>query len=213
MDSQSAKIGRPKSEAKGKSILKAASKLFLQQGYSGCSMDLVAKESGVSKQTVYSHFNNKEALFLAAISEKCAQYQLDIHSHRCEARSLIQILHQFGLQFVKLLHDEQVIAMHRLIMSEASSNPRAAELFYQAGQQHSIDALTNCFIHFSQQALAPATARLYSVTFLNLLKGEFHVRSIFGLEFALTEQQQIQQVEFAVSQLETLIDQSKPSGL
>lgn len=44
--------------------------------------------------------------------------------------------------------------------------------------------------------------------FSHQYKGEFHVRSNFGLAFAFSEQQQIQQVVFAVAQIETLIAQA-----
>ena len=52
--------GRPKDPAKRAAILDAAEKLFLSQGFTGTSMDAVAKEAGVSKLTVYSHFSDKE---------------------------------------------------------------------------------------------------------------------------------------------------------
>ena len=64
------KAGRPKSDLKRQSILEAAAGLFLEHGFSQTSMDLVANTAGVSKQTVYSHFNNKDALFSAVIELK-----------------------------------------------------------------------------------------------------------------------------------------------
>jgi AcrR family transcriptional regulator len=51
----------PKQEA----ILQGAVRLFLRSGYAGTSMDRVAAEAGVSKQTIYSHFQDKEGLFQA----------------------------------------------------------------------------------------------------------------------------------------------------
>ena len=69
--------GRPKSEEKRQDILRAASTLFLKEGFANTSMDSVAKASGVSKQTVYSHFSSKDSLFKAAIGSKCRSYQLD----------------------------------------------------------------------------------------------------------------------------------------
>ena len=71
------RAGRPKSEAKAEAILHAASELFLSQGFQGTSMDAVAKRAGVSKQTVYSHFANKEELFKACIGAKVAGYGFD----------------------------------------------------------------------------------------------------------------------------------------
>lgn len=59
--------GRPKDLAKRQAILDAAKILFLSHGYANTSMDAVASEAGVSKLTVYSHFNDKETLFSAAV--------------------------------------------------------------------------------------------------------------------------------------------------
>ncbi|MEM6614164.1 MAG: TetR/AcrR family transcriptional regulator [Cyanobacteria bacterium P01_C01_bin.72] len=58
-----------KSEAKTKAVLQGAMKEFLQNGYSGTSMDKVAKSAGVSKATVYSHFGDKENLFNAVMQD------------------------------------------------------------------------------------------------------------------------------------------------
>ena len=46
-------------------ILQGAVRVFLQLGYAGTSMDRVASEAGVSKQTIYSNFQDKEGLFTA----------------------------------------------------------------------------------------------------------------------------------------------------
>ncbi len=52
--------GRPKDLGKRASILEAAKRLFIEQGYLGVSMDQIAAAAGVSKLTVYSHFGDKE---------------------------------------------------------------------------------------------------------------------------------------------------------
>src|SRR6266568_940065 len=44
-------------------IRDAATALFLKNGYLGTSMDEIAAAAGVSKQTVYTHFADKERLF------------------------------------------------------------------------------------------------------------------------------------------------------
>ena len=43
-------------------IIAAATKLFLEQGYSKTNLEQVAKAAGVTKPTVYSHFGSKQAL-------------------------------------------------------------------------------------------------------------------------------------------------------
>ncbi len=66
-------VGRPKDLEKRKHIVEAAKKLFLKLGYHGSSMNQIAKEAGVTKLTVYNHFQDKETLFSCAIEETCEQ--------------------------------------------------------------------------------------------------------------------------------------------
>ncbi|MFK5947845.1 MAG: TetR/AcrR family transcriptional regulator, partial [Methylococcales bacterium] len=61
---------------KHKQILAAATNLFLENGFTSTSMDLIAKTANVSKQTVYSHFGNKDTLFIEAIKDGCDSYQI-----------------------------------------------------------------------------------------------------------------------------------------
>lgn len=199
------KAGRPKSVQKRKQILVAAGELFLEQGFSGCSMDMVAKHSAVSKQTVYSHFSNKEALFTAVINAKCKDYQLDSQQLEHESGRFEDILQQIGLQIIRLLHDSQVIALYRIVIGEVSSNPRAAELFYQAGPQHNMTMLAQCFLRFHQGALTESQAMQSALVFFNALKGEFHTKSVLGLDFALNQEQQQQHVEEAIAALQDFI--------
>ncbi|MBB5936912.1 TetR/AcrR family transcriptional regulator [Streptomyces zagrosensis] len=61
--------GRPagRLSAKREAILRAAVEVFLREGYARASVDAIAEEAGVAKQTVYNHFGDKERLFLAAV--------------------------------------------------------------------------------------------------------------------------------------------------
>jgi AcrR family transcriptional regulator len=48
-------------------ILEAASRVFAREGYQGASMTAVAAEAGLTKPTIYNHFENKEALYQAML--------------------------------------------------------------------------------------------------------------------------------------------------
>lgn len=52
-------------EARRRHILEAAQRVFLREGYHGATMERVAEEAGVSKQTLYNYFADKESLFIA----------------------------------------------------------------------------------------------------------------------------------------------------
>ena len=60
--------GHVRSAGKTDAILSSARELFLSDGYARTSMDAIAARAGVSKQTVYSHFADKDTLFAAVVA-------------------------------------------------------------------------------------------------------------------------------------------------
>jgi TetR/AcrR family transcriptional regulator of autoinduction and epiphytic fitness len=54
-------------------ILAAAAKVVYQYGYRKASMEAIAAAAGVSRQTLYLQFRNKESLFHAALEHVTAQ--------------------------------------------------------------------------------------------------------------------------------------------
>src|ERR1700691_6346042 len=76
--SGSAQPGRDRrSPAKHAAILKAATEVFLREGYARASVDAIAEAAGVGKQTVYGHFGDKQRLFLAVVEHAHATSSLD----------------------------------------------------------------------------------------------------------------------------------------
>lgn len=47
-------------------ILHTSTELFLNQGFKSITMDDIARELGMSKKTIYSHYSNKEAVVAAS---------------------------------------------------------------------------------------------------------------------------------------------------
>jgi AcrR family transcriptional regulator len=64
------RLSRSESQsATRRNLLRAASRLFLRNGYVDTSLANVADEAGVTKGAVYSNFESKEDLFLALLQE------------------------------------------------------------------------------------------------------------------------------------------------
>lgn len=53
-------------------ILDGARTVFLRDGFAAGSVDDVALEAGVGKQTIYRHFGSKEALIVGLVEAMCA---------------------------------------------------------------------------------------------------------------------------------------------
>jgi AcrR family transcriptional regulator len=64
--------------AKRLCILETAASVFCREGYGGTNIDLIAGEAGVSRQTVYNHYGDKETLFRAVVAEITERYNADV---------------------------------------------------------------------------------------------------------------------------------------
>lgn len=55
--------------AKRVSILDAAAEVFCAKGFAGASIDEISTRACVSRQTIYNHYRDKEALFVAVVDD------------------------------------------------------------------------------------------------------------------------------------------------
>jgi len=65
---------------KKEEILKIASREFAKYGYTGVSMDAIAKKAGISKAAIYYHFKNKASLFEEVVMPKVQKLIDEIYS-------------------------------------------------------------------------------------------------------------------------------------
>jgi AcrR family transcriptional regulator len=56
-----------RSDATRQLIVGAAARAFAANGYEATSLDVVASEAGITKATIYYHFDSKEALYAAVV--------------------------------------------------------------------------------------------------------------------------------------------------
>lgn len=54
-------------------LLESARRVFLRRGWAATSLDMIAREAGLTKGAVYSRFKSKADLFLALLEERIAQ--------------------------------------------------------------------------------------------------------------------------------------------
>ncbi len=89
------------------SIIEQASKLFLQLGFKSVTMDDLAVSMGISKKTLYIHFENKHQLVSVvanSIFEKVTQDIIDI---KRKAANPIVELHHVKMEAMKYIRNEK----------------------------------------------------------------------------------------------------------
>lgn len=118
--------------AKREQILQGALQVFLRSGFAGTSMDRVATEAGVSKQTIYSHFQDKEGLFKALIERATIEQFLRVISpgqfHRDPETVLRQIATTY---FTKVVPDPNYVPLMRVVISESGRFPELSKLYVE----------------------------------------------------------------------------------
>lgn len=117
---------------KPEQILQGAMQVFLRHGYAGTSMDRVATEAGVSKHTIYNHFENKDGLFIALFEHLVLRHftvEFDCDSPITEPPDVV--LRRLGAIFLERMDDPKYIAFWRLLIAESGRFPKLAELYTQ----------------------------------------------------------------------------------
>ncbi len=129
--------------SKRQQILQGAIQIFLENGYEGTSMDRVAAAAGVSKNTIYSHFQDKKGLFVSLIEQVTGErFQIVFGSVSLSGDPAI-VLRQIAEKLLAtIMVDQEYIAFLRLIIGESGRFPELAQLFVQALPQKVIHILT-----------------------------------------------------------------------
>ena len=181
--------GRPKDLAKRQAILDAAKTLFLSHGYANTSMDAVAAEAGVSKLTVYSHFNDKETLFSAAVMAKCEEQLPPLFFELPAGIAVENVLLNIARGFHQLINSDESVNLHRLIMALGSQDPKLSLIFFEAGPQRMVQGMERLLtqIHDSG-ALSIDLPRNAAEHFFCLIKGAGNFRLLYGCGEPLGEE-------------------------
>ncbi len=127
---------------KAEQILRGAIPEFLKNGYTRTSMDKVAKAAGVSKQTLYSHFKDKEGLFTALVKRMATQKYNLVWSQPLEGEPE-QVLRNLADRILtENINDSEYLEFARLIIAESGNYPDLSKLFLTQIAKPAVEILT-----------------------------------------------------------------------
>ena len=173
---------RSKNEVKRQQILDAAVSLFTEKGYAASSMDLIAKNADVSKQTVYSHFGSKDELFSASIEYKCESLQI-VDLSLNDLSDPHTILFKLAQNFTEFITSKEACAVHKICVFESTTYPQVSEIFYKAGPLRITNEVSLLMTKLDQQKiLAIENPRHAALQFLNTMKGELWMQVEFNIK-------------------------------
>lgn len=129
---------------KAKQILQGALPEFLKHGYARTSMDKVAKSAGVSKQTLYSYYSDKDGLFTALIQDIASEKFQILWSKPLKGEPET-VLKEIAYRLLDNISNKNHLNFSRLILAESDKRPDLAQLFLKIVAKPSIDILTKYF--------------------------------------------------------------------
>ena len=175
---------------KAQAILNGAMQEFLQRGYAATSMDKVAKAAGVSKATVYSHFQDKEGLFVALVKRLAQQRFKEVFGEgnvppqEMAPRVFLKEFLTRGLERAR--QDTEYHDFIRLIIGESGRFPELAQTFIAYGGKLVVRLLTQYLESHPELKIRDpeATARIITGAMVHYIMVEelLHCKDILPLE-------------------------------
>lgn len=181
---------RQLSPEKAATILEGATRIFLEEGYAGTTMDRVAAASGVSKPTIYSHFHDKEGLFNALMAQMVQKMQWArcIQDLRRSSSELPQtVLRRLANDMLdSCIGNTERITFIRLVMGESGRFPELGRAFVTHADKPSLEGLTHYLESCPHLNLpdSAAVARMFMGTLIYfvMVQEMLHGESILPME-------------------------------
>lgn len=161
-----------RSARKRRAILDAATEAFLEQGYGGTSMDSIAAAAGVSKQTVYQHFGDKQRLFrelIQATVQAASDPVYDEARRLADSGQIEDDLRDLARRLLALVMQPTMLRLRRLVIAEARRFPELGRVFYDQGPGRTITTLAETFAELAAQGRLHAPDPVLAATHFNWL--------------------------------------------
>jgi AcrR family transcriptional regulator len=189
MERQRATRGRARSEVSRQAVLAAAIQIIGTDGYAALSIERIARESGVGKQTVYRWWPTKADVVMEALLHK-----VEVNIPIPDTGALESDLRQFLTTSLRWGRMPQVVELLRALAAEAQLNPAFAERFRATFVDHRRAALTTILTRDDGRNPTPVrTSTLVDVVFgviwyrLLILPTEFDDALVTELTTLLTQ--------------------------
>lgn len=173
---------KPRGEIRRRQVLDAAIEVFLKNGYSGATIDLVIEQAGASKATVYAYFGDKDGLFAAIIEDRSAYIMSAFGELDAAPSDIPSALTHIARRYLETLLSPEVVGLCRLIIAEGPRFPNLARTFYRLGPDCVIARLSRTFADWNERHLIRIPdPELTAMQFLEALGGDLQKRAMAGI--------------------------------
>jgi TetR/AcrR family transcriptional repressor of mexJK operon len=127
-------------DAKVRQIRRAAETLFLRHGFGGVSTAALAREAGVSKETLYSRYPSKEAVLADVLAHLIPAGVPETETAAPPATwdDLDRALRSLAYELHRALSRREYIELARVVIAETPRLPEVGETFRRAVPEHGL---------------------------------------------------------------------------
>ena len=171
---------RPSSRRKHQAIVDAARQVFLEQGFSATTMDMIAESAEVSKRTVYKHFDDKHSLFAAVVRMLCDKVvPPSLHEMEINNSEPLTVLTKLAVQILSNLYAREQIALLRVVVTESQGFPELGALMYEQ-VEHTEDLIREYLMTQRKKGtINLPDPELAASQFLGLIKTDLQLQLLF----------------------------------
>ena len=190
---------KPRSTDKREEVLDIASENFLSKGFDGTSINVMAREACISKESIYRYFGSKEDLFLAVVERELAVYRqgmLETTQHY-DGTSLHDALSSVAEATLRVASDTRTLALRRLIFQMSANGSKVGNHYFTAGPEIAYQNLFSLFEHYKPESEFDADK--LSRYFIAMVLHRTMLRRECGVQPALTDEEIQQYCEVSVA--------------
>jgi AcrR family transcriptional regulator len=200
--------GRPTREEAARRdirLLDVATRLFMENGFEGTSMDAVAEAAGVGKPTLYHRYKDKRDLFEAVLTARINEWLSPLAEiaerlgSGAQSGELGEILDQLSRSMLRHSLKPGAAGLGRVIAAQKAQFPELARLAYEQGWLRAVDAVASILRAFKGRGRVDiADETVAAEFFLNLIMGPSSRATLYGVEL---EAKSLEQRRVAAVQL------------
>ena len=165
--------------AKRRQILDGARAVFLDLGFDGASMGVIARAAGVSKGTLYVYFADKNRLFEAIVEQETLDQGKTAFNFD-PARDVETTLKDFGTAYIQLLCRPGGGSAIRTVMAIAERMPEVGRRFYERVIEMTINRFKDYLeVHVAAKELAIDDCHLAAAQFMQMCQATLFQPFIF----------------------------------
>lgn len=168
--------GRPtreQAERRHEELLDRALELFLEKGFELATIEAIAVSVGMTKRTVYARYEDKRALFKAAVQRAIEQWIVPLSALRAvESEDLEATL--IAVARIRLTNaiSPAGLLLQRIINTESYRFPEIFTLAYEQGTRPAIEFLADLLRRHQQAGtVSVAKPELAATAFLSMVVG------------------------------------------